>query len=94
MIVDESDSDIEMVQDPFLEAGIDIPEELPYQESRKSTIISRFSKKHQSDRLNGTDLSSMIPINGEDLRIWVLGFRSRNFQKINLLHLKVFFIYI
>ena len=69
MIVDEADSDIEMVKDPFLEAGIDIPEELPYQESRKSTIISRFSKKHQSDRLSGTDLSSMIPINGEDLRI-------------------------
>ena len=65
MIVDEADSDIEMVKDPFLEAGIDIPEELPYQESRKSSIISRFSKKHQS----GTDLSAMIPINGEDLRI-------------------------
>ena len=74
MIVDESDSDIEMVQDPFLEAGIDIPQELPYQESRKSTIISRFSKKHQSDRLNGADLSSMVPINREeDFRIWVLG---------------------
>ena len=75
MIVDEADTDIEMVKDPFLEAGIDIPEELPYQESRKSTVTSRFSKKHQSNRLSGTDLSTMIPINGEDLRIWVLGFR-------------------
>ena len=75
MIVDEVDTDIEMVKDPFLEAGIDIPDELPYQESRKSTVISRFSKKHQSDRLNGADLSSMVPINGEeDFRIWVLGF--------------------
>ena len=31
MIVDEADSDISMAKDPFLEAGIDIPEELPYQ---------------------------------------------------------------
>ena len=31
MIVDEADKDIAMAKDPFLEAGIDIPEELPYQ---------------------------------------------------------------
>ena len=40
IIMHKADTDIEMVKDPFLEAGIDIPEELPYQESRKSTIIS------------------------------------------------------
>jgi len=31
MIVDEADRDMEMAADPFLEAGIDIPQELPYQ---------------------------------------------------------------
>ena len=31
MIVDEADTDIAMAEDPFLEAGINIPEELPYQ---------------------------------------------------------------
>ena len=36
MIVDEADRDIEMSEDPFLEAGIDIPKELPYRQ-RKST---------------------------------------------------------
>ena len=34
MIVDEADRDIDMAADPFLEAGIDIPKELPYQERR------------------------------------------------------------
>jgi len=32
IIVDEADRDIEMENDPFLAAGIDIPEELPYQD--------------------------------------------------------------
>ena len=57
MIVDDIESDIEMAKDPFLEAGIDIPEELPYQESRKSTFQMRFSKKSKSgnsDRINVT----------------------------------------
>jgi hypothetical protein len=30
MIVDEADRDIELSADPFLEAGIDIPKELPF----------------------------------------------------------------
>ncbi len=29
MIVDDADTDMEMTDDPFLEAGIDIPEQLP-----------------------------------------------------------------
>ena len=69
MIVDEADTDIEMVKDPFLEAGIDIPKELPYQESRKSTITSRFSKKHQTDTTEGTDSSLLVLMNGEDIKI-------------------------
>ena len=31
LIVDEADEELEMAEDPFLEAGIDIPPELPYQ---------------------------------------------------------------
>ena len=30
LIVDEADGDLEMAEDPFLEAGISIPTELPY----------------------------------------------------------------
>ena len=31
LIVDEADEDLEMAGDPFLEAGMDIPSDLPYQ---------------------------------------------------------------
>ena len=37
MIVDEADTDIAMAEDPFLEAGINIPEELPYQPTPQVT---------------------------------------------------------
>ena len=30
MIVDEADMDLEMANDPFIEAGIDVPANLPY----------------------------------------------------------------
>ena len=32
MIVDQAEDDCEVVQDPFLEAGIAIPSDLPYQD--------------------------------------------------------------
>ena len=32
MIVDQAEEDCEVVQDPFLEAGIAIPADLPYQD--------------------------------------------------------------
>ena len=32
LIVDQAEDDCEVVQDPFLEAGIAIPSDLPYQE--------------------------------------------------------------
>ena len=35
LIVDLGDLDLEMVTDPFLEAGISIPEDLPYQKLPK-----------------------------------------------------------
>ena len=32
MIVDQAEEDFEMAQDPFLEAGVSIPPEMPYQD--------------------------------------------------------------
>ena len=34
--MDEAEEDMEMAQDPFLEAGIDIPNEMPHSPSRKN----------------------------------------------------------
>ena len=48
MIVDCADTDTEMSTDPFLEAGIDIPKELPYQTpmvKKKFSIIKRRDSK-------------------------------------------------
>ena len=33
MIVDQAEEDVEMVQDPFLEAGVSIPLDMRYQEA-------------------------------------------------------------
>ncbi len=38
MIVDDADRDLEIVTDPFLEAGIDIPKELPYKKKSSSAV--------------------------------------------------------
>ena len=45
MIVDEAEADLEMAEDPFLEAGISIPEDLPYstQLPRKKVIFNSIS---------------------------------------------------
>ena len=49
LVVDLADTDIEMVNDPFLEAGISVPDVLPYQtipNSRNSSIRSVIKKKN------------------------------------------------
>ena len=49
LVVDLADTDIEMVNDPFLEAGISVPYVLPYQtipNSRNSSIRSVIKKKN------------------------------------------------
>ena len=48
MIVDEADRDIEMVPDPFLEAGINIPEELPYKLEGSSPANFLGQKLHRN----------------------------------------------
>ena len=42
MIVDDADADMEMAQDPFLEAGIAIPAELPYQDESQRENSARL----------------------------------------------------
>ena len=44
MIVDQAEADMEMSQDPFLEAGIDIPTELPHGDS--PAIAQSMKIKH------------------------------------------------
>ena len=50
MIVDDADRDIEMAADPFLEAGIDIPKELPYRNLKRSR--TRVISQIQDDNLS------------------------------------------
>ena len=45
MIVDQAEADIEMQQDPFLEAGITIPGELPHGTPEKATALGRTISK-------------------------------------------------
>ena len=60
MIVDEAEEDLELVQDPFLEAGISIPPELPYlNEVRKAykasnNFISRMTSVKETKRTTGS----------------------------------------
>ena len=42
LIVDTVDMDIEMADDPFLEAGIEVPSELPYSKERQREESSRI----------------------------------------------------
>ena len=54
LIVDEADEDLEMAGDPFLDAGIDIPADLPYQgtpETHKSKEVENVGIATQ----NATD---------------------------------------
>ena len=53
MIVDDADADMEMAQDPFLEAGIAIPAELPYQdesqrENSARLVVGIGHQRHES----------------------------------------------
>ena len=75
MIVGDADRDLEMATDPFLEAGIDIPNELPYQTpmakkkfsglslNRKDVKTSRTSPPSSMSSLANASLSTMININ-------------------------------
>ena len=53
LIVDEADREMEIVSDPFLDAGIDIPKELPYHimpnrpKSLKQRLCPKLSRSHK-----------------------------------------------
>ena len=46
LIVDQADNDLEMANDPFLEAGISIPDELPYQYEESNSVDSVIKEEH------------------------------------------------
>jgi hypothetical protein len=57
MIVDNDDKDMDMIKDPFLEAGIDIPKELPYQ-----TPITQRKRKESENKYNDEMITDEVNI--------------------------------
>lgn len=49
MIVDEADMEIELTEDPFLEAGIDVPSQLPYTKGDKMDEASRITAAAEAE---------------------------------------------
>lgn len=61
IIVDEADRDMDMAADPFLEAGIDIPKELPYQKKPKLTPKLRMKiNSRRNSAAEGLDGVSVV----------------------------------
>ena len=66
LIVDEADKEMEMGKDPFLEAGIEIPSELPYANPDEASIVSNKTT-HESEEVsenpapNQTEIDTRIP---------------------------------
>jgi hypothetical protein len=59
MIVDEADRDIELSADPFLEAGIDIPKELPY----KTPTLRMKIIQENGDQLDNLRTAGSVLVN-------------------------------
>ena len=64
-IVDQAEEDCEVVQDPFLEAGITIPSDLPYQDKSAE-------KDYQKD-----NIELKIQLDGEKLKFEFIRFFIR-----------------
>ena len=52
MIVDNAECDLDMLDDPFLEAGIEIPEELPQKTPATKRKTSLFQKVMRIENKN------------------------------------------
>ena len=75
MIVDEADMEMEMATDPFIEAGIEVPPTLPYQDS--------YQKEESTKKVVGTDnpetvegymyFASLVDKTGKCWNIWGYG---------------------
>ena len=63
LIVDEADEDLEMAGDPFLEAGIDIPSDLPYQGT---------PEPNKSEKADNVAIATQIAMDAENAfqNIW------------------------
>ena len=57
MIVDDADMEMEMATDPFIEAGIEVPANLPYQDSDQQ---EDSYKKVVGDETEGTSIADKI----------------------------------
>jgi hypothetical protein len=57
MIVDNDDKDMDMIKNPFLEAGIDIPKELPYQ-----TPMTQRKRKESENKYNDEMITDEVNI--------------------------------
>ena len=63
MIVDEADMEIELTQDPFLEAGFNVPPQLPYTKGDKMDEASRITAAAGAEAATGETSSQQ---GGED----------------------------
>ena len=54
--MDEACSDISLTCDPFLEAGIDIPKDLPYQKLEMKQNKSFLEENPEISKTNSTEL--------------------------------------
>ena len=57
MIVDNDDKDMDMIKDPFLEAGIDIPKDLPFQ-----TPVTQRKGKESENKYNDEVITDEVNI--------------------------------
>ena len=63
MIVDQAEDDAEIVQDPFLEAGIVIPTDQPYQDKVAELKGKKESKiEKRASRSNEAEKEEVIPL--------------------------------
>ena len=85
MIVDDADMDMEMAKDPFLEAGIAIPAELPYRdesqrEKSARAVVGVGHQRHESVSSNNLPLE--VEPTYEDVEVHNVGKRQiYNYQK-------------
>ena len=57
MIVDNDDKDMDMIKDPFLEAGIDIPKDLPFQ-----SPVTQRKRKESENKCNDEVITNEVNI--------------------------------
>ena len=66
LIVDQADNDLEMANDPFLEANISVPDELPYQSlitnnNLTNSVKFDLSKEHSVSLVSISTSSTSVP---------------------------------